>query len=110
MTGLLTARRSSVLEDRPFRAATRAWSCWKMFMVPSIVFILLAMGRVMRELRISGNAAMDNARRRVRNKDAAGDMNDWCSNMSTLQNFMAHYICSGDREHGGHTALKCNNE
>jgi hypothetical protein len=44
-------------------------------MVPPDVFNLLAMGRVMRESRIStGDAAMDEARRRT--KGAKGNMTD----------------------------------
>ena len=76
---MLLARRSSVLSERPFKAATRALSCCKMLMVPLDVFSLLTMGRVMRELRISGDAVMGKAtgRRRVRNKDTAGNMIDF---------------------------------
>jgi len=50
-----------------------------MLMVPLDVFSLLTMGRVMRELRISGDAVMGKAtgRRRVRNKDTAGNMIDF---------------------------------
>jgi hypothetical protein len=44
-------------------------------MGPLETFNLLAMGRVMGESRISkGDAAMDKARRRIVNKDAAGNM------------------------------------
>jgi hypothetical protein len=47
-------------------------------MEPSETFNLLAMGRVMGESRISkGDAAMDRARRRIVNKDAAGNMAYW---------------------------------
>jgi len=62
-------------------------------MVPLDEFSLLAMGRVMGELRTStGDAAMDNARRRVVIKDTE-NMIDRCSNMRTIPDFVAHYIC-----------------
>jgi hypothetical protein len=76
-----------------------------MLMVPPEVFSLLAMGRVMGELRIStGDAAMDKARRRVVNRDAAGNMIERHWRVMIIPHFEAHYICAGKREI---TALKC---
>src|SRR6267154_1232279 len=92
---LTEARGSSGLAER-FRAATRARSCCKMSMVPLDVFSLLAMGRVTVELGTTGDATMDKARRKVVNRDAAGNMVDWCSNMGTIPDFVAHYIVYGD--------------
>src|SRR6267154_1109169 len=97
-------RRSSGLAGRRFRAATRARSCCKMLMVPLDVFSLLEMGRVTVELGTTGNATMEEARRKVINRDAAGSMIDRCSNMGTIPDFVAHYIY-GD-ELVGHTAEK----
>jgi len=66
-----------------------------MFMVPLEVFRLLAMGRVMRELRIStGDAEIDKARMRIVNRDADSiidrywDMIDLI--MRTIPHFVAH--------------------
>jgi hypothetical protein len=74
-------------------------------MVPPEVFSLLAMGRVMGELRIStGDAAMDKAKRRVVNRDAAGNMIERHWRVMIIPHFEAHYICAGKREI---TALKC---
>jgi hypothetical protein len=64
-------------------------------MGPLETFNLLAMGRVMGESRISkGDAAMDKARRRIVNKDAAGNMAYW----KIISYSVAHYICAGERE------------
>ena len=71
-----------------------------MFMVPLKVFSLLEMGMVMGELRTStGDAAMDKARKRVVDRDAARIMMDhWqYSNASTIPDFVAHYICGDER-------------
>jgi len=67
-------------------------------MVPLEVFRLLAMGRVMRELRIStGDAKIDKARMRVVNRDA-DNIIDWCwiGNMRTIPDVVAHYICDDE--------------
>src|SRR6267154_5400171 len=97
--GLPKSRRSSGLAKRSFGASTRAWSCCEMLIVPLEVFSLLAMGRVTRELRIStGDAAIDKARMRVANRDA-DNIIDWCWNMRTIPDFVAHYICGDEREY-----------
>jgi hypothetical protein len=68
-------------------------------MVPPEVFSLLAIGRVMGELRIStGDAAMDKARRRVVNRDAAGNMIDRYWKVMIIPQSEAHYIWAGRRE------------
>src|SRR5882757_4056913 len=88
---MVPSRRSSELAGRPFKVATRASSCCKMFMVPLKVFSLLEMGMVMGELRTStGDAAMDNARKRVVDRDAAWSMIDhWqYSNVRTIPLYM----------------------
>src|SRR6267154_2275213 len=70
------ARRSSGLAERRFRAATRAWSCCKILMVPLDVFSLLEMVTVTVELgTTTGDVTMNKARRRV-NSDAGGSMID----------------------------------
>jgi len=77
-----------------------------MLMVSLAVFSLLAIGRGMGDLRIStGDAAIDKARRRVVSRIAAGSMIDRCSNMRTIPDFVAHYICAGEREYIGHSEL-----
>jgi len=73
-------------------------------MVPFDVFSLLVMGRETVELGTTGDATMDEARRTVVNRDAAGSMIDRCSNMGTIPDFVIHYIY-GD-ELVGHTAEK----
>src|SRR6267154_2695400 len=87
-------RRSRGLAEIPLRAAARARSCSKMLMVPLELFSLLVMGRVMTELRTSstGNAATDKAMKRVVTRNAE-NMIDRCSNMGTIPDFVAHYIC-----------------
>src|SRR6267154_4777890 len=92
---MLLARRSRGLAEIPLRAAARARSCSKMFMVPLEVFSLLVMGRVMTELRTStGDAAMDKAMKRVVNSVRnAENMIDRCSNMERIPDFLVHYIC-----------------
>ena len=72
-------------------------------MVPLKVFSLLEMGMVMGELRTStGDAAMDKpeARRRIVDRDAARIMIDhWqYSNVRTIPDFVAHYICGDERK------------
>jgi len=72
-----------------------------MFMVPLKVFSLRDMGMVMGELRIStGDAAMGKARRRIVDRDAARIMIDhWqYSNVRTIPDFVAHYICGDERK------------
>jgi hypothetical protein len=50
----------------------------------------------MGESRISkGDAAMDKSRRRVVNRDAAGNMIDWYWKVMIVPYFEAHYICAG---------------
>ena len=49
-----------------------------MFMVPLDVFSLLEMGRVTVELGTTGDATMDEARKTVINRNAAGSMIDRC--------------------------------
>src|SRR6267154_3037834 len=98
---MLRSRRSSELAEKPFRPAMRALSCCKMFMVRLKVFSLLEMGMVMGDLRTStGDAAMDKARKRVVVRDAARSMIDhWqYSNVRTIPDFMAHYICGDELE------------
>src|SRR6267154_404217 len=98
---MVSSRRSSELAGRPFKAAMRASSCCKMFMVPLKVFSLLEMGMVMVELRTStGDAAIDKARKRVVDKDVARIMIDhWqYSNVRTIPDFVAHYIYGDERK------------
>src|SRR6267154_2320601 len=98
----ISTRRSSELAERPFRAATRASSCCKVFMVSLKVFSLLEMGMVMGELRTStGDAAMDKAKKRVVVRDAARSImiDHWqYSNVRTIPDFVAHYICGDELE------------
>jgi len=63
-----------------------------MLMVPFDVFSLLAMGRVTVELGTTGDGRMEETRRRVVKRDAAGSMINRCSNMGTIPDFVAHYI------------------
>src|SRR6267154_1296015 len=96
---MVPSRRSSELAGRPFRAATRASLCCKMFMVPLKVFrlSLLEKGMVTVELRTSiGDAAMDKARKRVADRpgDAARSMHWQYSNARIIPDSVAHgYIC-----------------
>src|SRR6267154_5743985 len=100
-------RRSSGLAERRLRAATRAWSCCKMLMVPLDVFSLLEMGRVTVEFGATGDATTDKARKRVVNR-AAGSMIYRCSNMGTiLDHFVAIiYIIVTNVNTSWHTVLK----
>jgi hypothetical protein len=65
--------------------------------VPPEVFSLLATGRVMGELRIStGDAAIDKAKRRVVNRDAAGNMIEQYWKPMIIPHLKAYYICVGE--------------